>query len=394
MSSLLVGGSIAANYLNGGIAWERLSWVLGLRALGFDVLLLDQLDRTRCVYPTGVERNSEDALNRQFFEAIVRQFGLGSSAALVDDAGRTLYGPAESELLELAEAADALINVAGNVRLEKVKQRSRLNVYVDVDPGFTQLWLDSGKRAPRIADHDLYFTIGENIGTPRCSLPSGGVTWLHTRQPVLIDEWRPAFDEGDPWRFTSVLRWRGAGPHGRLEALGLEFGEKADEFAKLIELPQNATPVFELALDIDSTDTEARLQLERHGWRLVDPRTVAHDPDSFRRYVQTSGAEFCVAKPVYVDTNSGWFSDRTTRYLASGKPALVQDTGFGDVIETGEGLIAFRTLGDALDGVGRIQRDYAGHCRAARHVAEQYFDSNLVLARFVDDVMAAGRRRR
>jgi hypothetical protein len=388
-SLLLLGGSIASNYLSGGMAWERLSWALGLRGLGFEIVVVDQLDRARCLYPPGVEASYENSLNRQYFEDVVQQFGLASSAMLVGETGEVLYGPTFDELLELADAAEAFINVAGNVRLDELKQRSRLCVYVDVDPGFTQLWLASGEPAPRIAGHDLHFTIGENVGTTASRLPSGGVRWRHARQPVLLDEW-PVSTEGDPERFTTVARWRGAGPHGRMDSLGFHFGEKADEFAKVIELPQRVPQTFELALSIDLSDKEDRALLDRHGWRLVDPAVVS-DPDSFRSYVQTSGAEFSVAKGIYAATWSGWFSDRTTRYLASGKPALVQDTGFSRTIPTGEGLLAFQTLGEAVDGAERIGRDYDAHCEAARRIAEQFFDSRTTLARFVEEMRSDAR---
>jgi hypothetical protein len=386
---LVLGGSIASNYLKGGIAWERLSWALGLRDLGLDVFVLDQLDRGRCVSPPGVEPGYENCLNRRYFEDVVAQFGLADSSALVTDSGEVLCGPPSSELLELVSEAEALVNVAGNVRVEELKRRARLRVYVDVDPGFTQLWLASGAPAPRIAGHDLHFTIGENVGTPKSDLPTAGVEWHHARQPVLLDEW-PVSREGDANRFTTAARWRGSGPHGRIESIGLEFGEKADEFAKVIELPRRVPQTFEIVLSIDPSDTDGPALLERHGWRIAEPEVVSY-PDSFRSYVQTSGAEFSVAKGVYAATRSGWFSDRTTRYLASGKPALVQDTGFGRVIPTGEGLLTFQTLEDAVQGAKRIAADYDAHAEAARRVAEEHFDSRIVMARFVDEMRSAAR---
>jgi hypothetical protein len=388
---LLIGGSIAASYLNGGIAWERLSWILGLRRLGFDVFVIDQLDRERCVWPAEIEPSYENCLNRGYFEKIVRRFGLGSSAALVGENRQVLYGPPYGELLELARCAEALVNVAGNVRLEELKRGPRVRIYVDVDPGLTQLWLASGQPAARLEGHDLHFTIGENVGTPASDLPSGGVDWRHTRQPVLLDEW-PVSSGRDAGRFTTVAKWRGPGPHGRMDSIGLHFGDKADELRKVIELPRRVRQTFELALNIELSDREDRDALESYGWRLVDPAVDASDPESFRHYIQTSGAEFSVAKGAYAATASGWFSDRTTRYLASGKPALVQDTGFSRVIPTGEGLCVFRTLDEAVQGVERIHRDYTGHCEAARQIAETFFDSDLVLARFADEIADANRK--
>ena len=382
---VLLAISIAGNYPKAGIAWERISWALGLRRLGVDVFVVDQLDRARCAPPAGAEPSYENCLNRAYFERIVEQFGLADTAILVGESGESLYGRPYNDLLDLAEAATMLVNVAGDLRLEHVKRRSRLKVYVDLDPGLTHLWLASGKPAPRIVGHDLYFTIGENVGTPVCSLPTSGLLWRHTRQPLLLDEW-PISNSGDPDRFTTVAVWRGVGPHGHLESVGFVFRQKADEFARVIDLPKRVPQRFELALKLDAIDASDRALLERNGWDLVDALEVVPDPDSFRGYVQASGAEFSVAKGAYAETWSGWFSDRTTRYLGSGKPCLVQETGFSGHIPVGEGLLSFRTLEEAVQGATRIAKDYESHCQAARAIAEDHFDSDKVLARFLDDV--------
>jgi hypothetical protein len=164
------------------------------------------------------------------------------------------------------------------------------------------------------------------------------------------------------------------------------FGLKVHEFRKFLELPRRSPYVFELALDIHPSDVKDLESLRRNGWRIVDPKQVVPDPAAFRQYLQTSSAEFSTAKGVYVETNSGWFSDRTVRYLASGKPALVQDTGFSRNYPVGEGLIAFRTLDEAVAGAEAIVRDYEKHCLAARKIAETSFDSDKVLARFLKEV--------
>jgi hypothetical protein len=161
---------------------------------------------------------------------------------------------------------------------------------------------------------------------------------------------------------------------------------KVHEFRKFIDLPRRVPLTFEMALNIHPAEGRDLNLLREHGWRIIDPVVVAADPDGFRNYVQHSAAEFSVAQGVYVHTHSGWFSDRTVRYLASGKPALVQDTGFGRNLPTGEGLIAFRTPDEAADGARRIVRDYADHCRAARALAETYFDADTVLGRLVEEV--------
>jgi len=183
-----------------------------------------------------------------------------------------------------------------------------------------------------------------------------------------------------------VATWRG--PYGRVEHAGRTYGVKLDEFRKVLPLPRRSGHTFELALDVHPDEGRDLAALREHGWRLVDPREVAGDPGLFRHYVQGSGAEFSVAQGIYVETSSGWFSDRTTRYLASGKPALVQDTGFSQTIPTGDGLLTFRTLDEAVVGAEAIAADYDRHARAARAIAEEYFDSDKVLARMLEDALA------
>ena len=189
-------------------------------------------------------------------------------------------------------------------------------------------------------------------------------------------------------RFTTIASWRG--PFGPVQSGGKTFGLKVHEFRKIIELPQRVPHAFEIALDIHPADQRDRDALERNGWRIVDPKMVAADPTAFRDYVQGSAAEFSVAQGIYVDTNSGWFSDRSVRYLASGKPVLVQDTGFGKRYPVGEGIVPFRTLDEAVAGADEIVRNYERHCRAARVLAETYFNSDLVLRRMLDEVGIAG----
>ena len=383
---ILVAATMASFPGNGGIMWERLSWVLGFRRLGYDVVHVDQLAHAHRRYANGADRGYESCINIPWYAQLVERFGLAGSAALIGEEGESLFGLTLKKLMTLADQADLLVNVAGDLAHDEIKRRVRRAVYVDVDPGFTQLSL-AARPTPRVDGHDLHFTIGENVGTKVSALPTSGLRWHHTRQPFLLEHW-PVADADVPPRFTDVVRWRGVGPHGPLEDIGQVFSTKGDELRKVIDLPRLTGQAFELALDTRG-DESARPLLERHGWRVIDPTELSADPDRFRRYVQTSWAEFSVAKGAYVDTSSGWFSERSVRYLASGRPTLLQDTGFGRTLPVGEGLLAFRTLAEAVDGVRRIASDYELHRVAARQVAEKYFDSDIVLARFIDDVAAA-----
>jgi hypothetical protein len=308
---------------------------------------------------------------------------MGERSALVCDGGRECAGIYWARLLELADAAELLVNLSGHLTLEPLLQRIRRKAYIDVDPGFTQFWHADPSLPFHVGGHDFYYTIGENIGSADCPIPTSGIAWRPIRQPVVLDDWpvvqSPALD-----RFTTVAAWRGG--FGPVQVNGRTYGLKVHEFRKFIELPRHVSPSFEIALDIDRADEKDRLALEQCGWQLVNPRERAGDPAAFRRYVQESAAEFSVAQGIYVDTNSGWFSDRSVRYLASGKPVLVQDTGVGRHVPTGKGLVTFRTFEDAVRGVASISADYPGQCRVAREIAAQYFDSTVVLSRMLSEV--------
>ena len=340
----------------------RLSYVLGFRALGLETTFVEE-----------IEEPTDEAV--RYFAEVVERFGLAASAALVDSEGEPLYG-------EPPESADLLVNISGNLRCERLLSRARRRAYVDIDPGFTQIWNAQGLLS--IDGHDVYFTIGENIGRPGCPIPTGDTDWLSTRPPVVLSDW-PVAANGVRDRFTTVASWRGG--FGSLEFEGTRYGAKAHEFRKFVELPGRGTGTFEVALDIHPAEEDDLALLREHRWELVDPRQVARDPFTFRAYVQGSGAEFSVAQGIYVETESGWFSDRTVRYLASGKPALVQDTGFTRTVPTGEGLLAFSTLEEAAAGSGAIASDYERHCVAARRLAEDEFDSKRVLTRLLEDAL-------
>jgi hypothetical protein len=381
VTTVVVSGALANKPGNGGEAWVRLSWVVGLRRLGFDVCFVEQIALDACIDAAGGRVPAQDSVNAAYFREVTARFGLGGSSALIGGDGAVVTGMTESDLLACAETAALLVNISGHLRHAPLLRRFRRTAFVDIDPGFTQFWHADGT-AP-LDDHDVYLTIGENIGRPDCAIPTGGIRWRPVRQPVVLDDW-PVSSHGRPDRFTTVATWRG--PFGPVTAGGRTYGLKVHEFRKVVALPQQAPARFEIALDIHPADGHDRRLLEDHGWRLVDPKQVAADPGAFRSYVQTSGAEFSVAQGIYVDTAGGWFSDRTVRYLASGKPALVQDTGFGRTLPVGEGLVAFTTLEEAAAGAEEIAGDYERHSRAARALAETYFDSDLVLARLVEDI--------
>jgi hypothetical protein len=377
MPLVVVAGALANKPGNGGAAWTRLSWTLGFRQLGCRVFFLEEITQSTCVDACGAPARFEDSWNAEYFRAVTRRFGLAGSAALVYEAGERVLGSTYPELLELAEAADVLVNISGHLRSPPLLARFKRRLYVDLDPGFTQIWYANDPRNLNLDGHHAFLTIGENIGTAECPIPTEGIPWEPIRQPVLLDEWpvSNAVHAGD--RFTTVASWRG--PYAPVSHQGATLGVKVHEFRKFIELPRIAPGVFELALDIHDSDSMDRASLHEHGWHIVDPKLVAGNPDLFRRYVQLSAAECSVAQGMYVHTRSGWFSDRTVRYLASGKPALVQDTGFSRRYASGRGLVPFSTIDEAAAGAAEIVRHYGRHAEAARTLAEEHFAAQKVL---------------
>jgi hypothetical protein len=384
MTVVVVSGAIANKQHNGGEAWVRLSWVLGLRRLGCDVHFVEQIDAAGCLDADGSPSEFEDSENLAYFRRITEQYGIADRSTLLYEGGERSSGLDLDRLLEVAASADLLVNISGHLSIEPLMRELRRKAYVDLDPGFTQFWHAAGDPGARLEGHDLYFTVGENIGGAGCPVPTDGIQWRPVRPPVLLDEW-PVSENGDPSRFTTIATWRSG--YGPVEHDGARYGLKVHEFRKVMELPERSPAVFELALDIHPGDAADREALETHGWRLVDPRPVSADPDRFRDYVSGSGAEFSVAQGIYVEAATGWFSDRTVRYLAAGKPVLVQDTGFSGNYPTGEGLVPFATLDEAVEGARKIGSDYERHRLAARDLAERYFDSDKVLARFLEEAL-------
>jgi hypothetical protein len=360
----------------------RLSWVLGLRKLGCKVHFVEQIAPENCVDVNGEIEEFERCVNLSYFKAIIEEYGLAGSATLVHGRGEKTSGLTFEELLALADSADLLVNISGHLSLEPLFDRFRRKAYVDLDPGFTQLWHHQGTL--RLPDHDYYFTCGENIGKPGCSIPSDGIRWRPLPPPVVLEDW-PVVESGDSRRFTTIGSLRGA--FGPIEHEGATLGLKVHELRKFVEVPERLPELtFEIVLDAHPDEARDLDALHRHGWRLVDPRSIVPGPSPFQRYIQGSGAEFSVSQGIYVATGSGWFSDRSVRYLASGKPVLVQDTGFSDNYPVGEGLLAFRSLEEAVAGAERISEGYESHCRAARGLAESFFDSDKVIGRFLEDL--------
>lgn len=366
--TLAVAGAVAAKPGNAGGVWERFSYAAGLRRLGFDVLFLEEVSQR------------PDAAAVRWFDEAATFFGFTAAAAIVAPGGWS-HGRSRDEVRHTLARADLLVNLSGNLRSPDLLDAPRATAYVDVDPGFTQIWHADPGVPFTVPRHDHYLTIGENIGTAHCPIPTGGLTWRPTRQPVLLEHW-PASPSPRCGRFTTIAAWRA--PFGPLLHDGVTYGLKVHEFRRVLDLPHRVPASFELALEIHDGDGRDREALLASGWSLVHPAAAVPTPAAFRDYIQRSDAEFSVAQGVYAHAATGWFSDRSARYLSSGKPVLVQDTGI-TAIPIGEGIVTFDTLDEAAAGAERIIRDHATHSRAARRIAEAHFASDIVLRRLLAD---------
>lgn len=380
MTTAVVGGALANRPGNGGGASVRTTWISALRRLGFDVWFVEQVDRSLLTGETPARSPQV-----RYFREVTESCGLENRRALVDESGESLCGAGRATLEEVASEAALLVNLGGHLTSPWLLDRFVRKAWVDLDPGFTQFWHAEGAEGLRLEGHDRYFTVGLNVGRPGCDIPVDGIEWTPLPPPVVLDEWPPS--EGGLDLFTTVASWRG--PFGSVEHGGRAYGPKAHQFRRFIELPELLSTRMQIALDIHPGDGRDRDGLRAHGWDLVDPREVAATPTSYRDYLVASGAEFSVAHGVYVETASGWVSDRTVRYLAAGRPALVQDTGLSDPLPVGRGLLTFNTLDQAVAGAEEIAASYEEHRHWARALAEELFDSDRVVGRLLEETGVA-----
>jgi hypothetical protein len=378
-STIVLAGSLAQKPYHGGHTWVFLQYLLGFKRLGWDVLFLDQLPPEICADATGRPCQPEESRNLHYLSQVMERFGLADSYALIDCAGRCYRGLPWQEVQGRVRDAALLINVMGFLKNEDIMRAARRRIFLDIDPGFGQMWKALGL-VDIFQGHDDFVTIGENIGHPDCTVPTCGLNWITSPQPIVLDSWPLAADAGNG-RFTTIASWRGA--YGPIEYRGRTYGLRVHEFRKFASLPSRCRGPFQLALDIHPAETSDIKLLTDHGWHLVEPNSIAGDPWRYRDFIQASKSEFMVAKNMYVQSNCGWLSDRSLCYLASGKPVLAQDTGLERLYPTGAGLVTFKTLDEAVAGARAIDDDYGRHARMSRVLVEEYFDSDRVLGRLL-----------
>lgn len=369
---ILLGGMVARIPGQGGLTWVVLQYLLGLRRLGHEVHFLELVSPADLV-PGGASLSGSD--NASYFLDVVRQFGLENAASLLDLSTGESVGKTLKELEEFSSECDLLLNLSGLLNDERFFSRVPVRAYVDLDPAFTQLWNYEQGVDVGLSGHNRFVTIGLNLGLPDCVIPTLGKSWIKTLPPLVLANW-PVAEQAPTLGLTTVANWRG---YGSIDYGDIFYGQKAHSMRPFFDAPSRTGASFDLALSIHPDEKNDLAQMGKTGWRLLDPSVVAATPCVFQDFIQTSRAEFGIAKSGYVASNCGWFSDRSICYLASGRPVVAQETGFSDHLPTGRGLFAFASMEELADRIGQLDKNYEVHCRAAREIAETHFDSDRVL---------------
>lgn len=373
-----------------GVVWQHLHYLLGLKRLGYEPIYIE--DTAREPYHPETFESGPAAVPHvvAITQRLAERFDFRWAYRARFMEGKPAYGDLTGHRIgETFANAAATFNLCGAQEMHDEVLQSRCLVYVESDPGVEQIKLDEKIKdtAEYLGKHHAHFTFGENIGQPDCPLPTGPFQWRATRQPVAMELWEQEIAEF-PKRvqFTTVANWETKGKD-IVWKNQIYYWSKTFEFLKFSDLPTRirSESDWELATDM-GRDPASKQLFERQGWRMTSPHPLSCDFDHYIRYIQQSGAEWTVAKDQYVRLKTGWFSDRSACYLAAGRPVITQDTLFGKFLPTGEGLFAFKTLGDIRAATDAIAKDYAKHSRRAAEIAREYFAAEKVVGNMLSDL--------
>jgi len=366
-----------------GVTYQFLHYLIALRRLGYDPWYVE--DSGRWIYDPVLNDISPDATgNLKAVVPVLEAHGFGERWAFRGNyPGGRCYGLTEAQLMRLYREADGFLNVTGAQELREEHLACKRRIYVETDPVAAQIKVAQGEEQTIgvLTAHDTLFSFGGNFGSPDCRVPLERFQWLPTRQPVVLDFWDNAALAGpNGAAYNTIATWKNSGKDIVYQGETYRWS-KDREFLKVLELPLRRPVPFELAAGVGD---KVRRRLEQNRWRVVDSVEVSRDPGRYRDYILNSRGEFTVAKDQNIRLRSGWFSDRSACYLAASRPVINQDTAFSSYLPTGKGLFAFQTLEDILAAVDEIEADYAGNCRAAREIAEEYFAAEKVVGSLME----------
>lgn len=389
MARIVVCGYMIRHPLAGNLL-AYFHYLLGLHHLGHEVLYLEESGWAQsCYNPVNHNYSDDPLVGLHAVQTLINTYGVNATACYVNRETRIVYGADWLEVEQILKTADLLLNIGGVCWLPEFLL-CKHRVLIDMDPFFTQIgqFAAEGRN-----DYHAYFSYGANIGQRNCGIPSDGIEWLPTVPPVVPEIWCSSViapEQGGQDRanasFTTIANWSA---YGGIIYQGERYGQKDEEFMRLRELPSYCTQKLELALSgRDKEIAEIAKSLQTAGWLVRDGREISANLSTYKTYITSSLGEFSVAKQAYVKTRSGWFSDRSVCYLAAARPAILQDTGFSDWLPTGQGVLAFSSLEEAVDCIERVKVDYSAHCLAARELAEQTFSYKVVLPRLLETVLS------
>lgn len=369
-------------YPLGGMICNSLQWLYGLHRLGHECYILEKANYPNaCFNPLAGTMDDNGAYGLAVVSALLARIGLENRLCFVDYHDN-YHGLAQAEVDALFRKADLYIDYGNHGAWLQEASSTQCRIFVDGEPGYRQIQLVNEEAAsgrnPLLGYH-YYYTVGQNIGTAKSCAPTGGFQWRHVFHPICIDLFKvvPA-SAGAP--FTTVMNWQS---HTPIPYKGAIYGQKDLEFEKFLSLPRLTSAVLEVAVGGHQVPTERLLAA---GWRLRSAHDVTISYDSFLHYICKSQGEFSVCKNVFVATNSGWFSDRSAAYLASGRPVVLQETGFSGHLPCGRGLFAVKDAAQAAEAIRSIEKDYQKHSQWAREIANEHFDSAKVWGRVLSEV--------
>ena len=376
---VVIGVGIASYPLHSaGNTWAFLQWVLGFRQAGWDVWMVEDIPPAKCIDANGQKCEPAASANLAHWNATVAEFGLEDRATLFFN-GESADLP---ELVRFARDAEFLYNISGHFKQRAVLDAISQKIYVDLDPAFTQIWAEVYQSDMHLDFHDTFVSIGRHLGAKNCRSPLAGRKWLPVGVPVVLDYFtNPKPDEpGETW--TTFTHWYG---YPQVEYLGKLYGNKSEEFAKLVDLPLTSNAKLQIATDLVAGD-ETIDKFTTGGWSLIDAKPLNTPWQHYRDYMAQSRGEFCVAKQGYVESRCGWFSDRSATYLALGRPVILQETGWTDFYPHGEGLLSFHDPESARAALETVAQDPVKHARAARRIAEKFCSAPVVVNQLLETI--------
>jgi hypothetical protein len=358
----------------GGLAWHYLQYAVGLAKMGHDVVFLEVGDQAgTCYDPSRHTIGDDPSYGLCFASDAFDRVGLGERWAYFDQRRQHWVGGLTGPSGRIDLRADVVLNISGVNVLPDALRDVPLRVLIDTDPGFLQVrHLTDPSARENATAHNRFYTFAGGIEDEDCRVPDDGFSWHPTRQPVVLDLW-PRAPPRPQSAFTTLMQWESY-PGVMWQDLGLEM--KSASFERIRDLPARSGQKLSVAMGGASAP---RSSLEREGWVLTDPLLVSRDPWTYQDFIADSKGEFSVAKDGYVVTRSGWFSERSAAYLATGRPVVVEDTGFSKWLPTGDAVFPFSDVETAREALDEASTDYPSRCTRAREVAGDVFGHTSVL---------------